>query len=53
MAFATDGPEVDEDIVARIAGNKAEALDVVEPLDGPGIPIGHVVVLRRTAGDER
>ena len=47
MAFATNGSEVDEDIVARIAGNEAEALGGVEPLDGPGIPVGHVIVLRR------
>ncbi|MNG00365.1 hypothetical protein D3C84_832960 [compost metagenome] len=39
MAFATDGAEVHEDIVAHVAGNETEALGGVEPLHRAGFPI--------------
>src|SRR5690606_8574038 len=38
VTFATDGAEVDEDILPGIAGNKAESLGGVEPLHGSGLP---------------
>ena len=39
MAFAADGAEVHEDILARVAGDETEALGGVEPLHGAGFAV--------------
>src|SRR3990167_7232269 len=46
VTFATNGPEMHENIIAGITGNKAEAFGGVEPLDGAGIAVAHVVAWR-------
>ena len=40
MAIAANGAEVDEHVITAIAGNKAETLGSVEPLDCPGLAAG-------------
>src|SRR5688500_10884677 len=40
-AGALDGTEVHEKVRARLRGDEAEALGVVEPLDGSGLTIRH------------
>src|SRR5690606_5391491 len=42
-AAALDRAEVDEQVVAALRGDEAEALGVVEPLDGAGLTIRHGV----------
>src|SRR5687767_5749055 len=42
VARARDGAEVHEHVRARFTGNEAEALAVVEPLNGTGLTIRHV-----------
>ncbi|MNP43910.1 hypothetical protein D3C76_1377550 [compost metagenome] len=49
MAFAANGAEVDENIVTRITGNKAESFRSIEPLDCASITVAHVVAGCRTA----
>src|SRR5436190_199251 len=46
VTFTANGPEVNEDIVAGVAGNEAEAFGCVEPFDGAGIAVAHVVAWR-------
>src|SRR5690606_9462007 len=41
-AGALDRAEMDADVRAAFRGDEAEALGVVEPLDGPGLTIRHV-----------
>src|SRR5688500_11479794 len=41
-AGALDGTEVHEQVRAGLRGDEAEALGVVEPLDGTGLTIGHL-----------
>src|SRR5690606_40527096 len=41
-AGALDRTEVDEEVLAAFRGDEAEALGVVEPLDGTGLTFGHV-----------
>ncbi len=43
MAFAANGAKVHEDIIARVAGDEAEALGCVEPLHGTGITIAGIL----------
>src|SRR4249919_1223191 len=38
-ATALDGTEVDEEVLTAFRGNEAEALGVVEPLDGAALTI--------------
>src|SRR5437762_13579200 len=38
-AAALDGTEVDEEVLTAFRGNEAEALGVVEPLDGAALTI--------------
>jgi len=42
VSLAFDGREMDEDIIARISGDEAEALYIVEPFDGTGFSFAHV-----------
>src|SRR3546814_16288864 len=44
-AAALDRAEMDEQVLAAFRGDEAEALGVVEPLAGPGLPIGHDLLL--------
>src|SRR3546814_5784505 len=39
---------MDEQVLAAFRGDEAEALGVVEPLDGTGLTIGHDVLLHGT-----
>src|SRR3546814_3203768 len=47
-AAALDRAEMDEQVLAAFRGDEAEALGVVEPLDGTGLTIGHDVLLLGT-----
>ena len=47
-AGALDRAEVDEDVRAAFLGDEAEALGVVEPLDGTGLTILHDLLLLET-----
>src|SRR5690606_13579747 len=49
-AGALDRAEVDENVRAAFRGDEAEALGVVEPLDGAGLTIRHVVTPLETVG---
>src|SRR5690606_3464102 len=42
-AGALDGTEVDKHVLAVLRGDEAEALGVVDPLDGTGLAIRHLV----------
>src|SRR5690606_32306344 len=44
-AGALDGTEMHEQVRAALRGDEAEALGVVEPLDGTGLTIRHVLLL--------
>jgi hypothetical protein len=46
VTLATNGPEMHENIIAGITGNKAEAFGCVEPLYGTGIAVAHVIAWR-------
>src|SRR3546814_5840062 len=47
-AVSLDRAEMDEQVLAAFRGDEAEALGVVEPLDGTGLTIGHDVLLLGT-----
>src|SRR6478736_7773950 len=46
-AGALDGTEVHEEVRAGFRGDEAEALGIVEPLDGAGLTIGHKLLLEK------
>lgn len=52
VAFATDGAEMNKDVVSVIAGNEAKPFGGVEPLDGTGfaLHIFFLVVVSEGAG---
>src|SRR3546814_18111349 len=47
-AAALDRAEMDEQVLAAFRGDEAEALGVVEPLDGTGLTIGPDVLILGT-----
>jgi hypothetical protein len=47
MAFTPNSPEMHENIIAGVTGDKAEAFGSVEPLDGTRIAVAHVIAWRR------